>query len=422
MAAPFITGVVAQYIAINGAAQDVEIRSRLMSHSKPVLESNDATSPLASVGRLGAGLVQAYDAIFATATASPAQLALNDSTYFKSEQVITIKNLGNAEEKYSTVHLPSGTAETGNTAIAGYTAFNSFPLPLTTEYAGVVFTPSEFTLAPGASKDVKVIFTPPRINQEKFPVYSGYIKFVGSTPFSTLSVPYLGLAAAIAKRPVLDSTSQYFKDLPMPGFVSSGGSDFPPGEPVVDLSASSPLLIFRLTFGSPLIDISIVPVNTTFDATIKHSSLAARSRASSEERMTLRYVKRDSEHRLPLVEHAPAAAASNPALFNDVATTGSVLRSLCEFSCIALACRPAAYADTTRCSFSTVLTRNTEDAGSYYIIPISNKVTKADGSASDVMEGRYRVLLRAQRMFADATLTDSYESYLTDPFTYRKST
>lgn len=353
MSAPLLTGVVAQYVAIVGKTPSVEIRSRLVSHSKPVAEGIEADSMLASVGRSGAGLVQAWDSIFATASAEPALLALNDSANFKGEQMVTIQNIGKEVETFTTTHTPAGTALTANTSIPDYLVFNPFPIPLTKDYASVEISPVTFTLAPGESKQVKLSFTQPTLNQEAFPVYSGFVNFIGSTATSTLSIPYLGLAASIAQRPVLDSSSQYFKKFSLPALTDSkNGEPFPAGELTFDLSnsTSQPLVVLRFLTGTPKIDISLVPSDTAFEPTIKRQSVASRGITTMGERLVRRRVGAHSDsqqldqlqqvdaeyqvHSAPVGSSEPYArrqtSSPNPVLFSDVPTNGSISSGTCE--------------------------------------------------------------------------------------------
>lgn len=65
--------------------------------------------------------------------------------------------------------------------------------------------------------------------------------------------------------------------------------------------------------------------------------------------------------------------------------------------------------------------RNTKDAAlPQYVFSVTDMVTKEDGTTFTVPEGRYRVLLRAQRTYTDAKLAASYDSWLSEPFTYAK--
>jgi len=64
----------------------------------------------------------------------------------------------------------------------------------------------------------------------------------------------------------------------------------------------------------------------------------------------------------------------------------------------------------------------TGEADSYGYITQSLKgtVTLDDGSTKDVEDGKYRLLLRAQRVFTDETEEASYDSYLSHAFTVKR--
>lgn len=66
------------------------------------------------------------------------------------------------------------------------------------------------------------------------------------------------------------------------------------------------------------------------------------------------------------------------------------------------------------------MSRGTESLASAFSLLILDEVMKPDGSKFNVTEGRYRVLLRVQHALTDARLASSYESWLSEPFTYRK--
>lgn len=337
MAALYMAGVVAQYISIKGRTPSVDIRARFIAHSKPIAQNPGANSILASLGRAGSGLVQVYDSIFTCATATPSQLALNDSVHFKGEHWITIKNVGKKVHKYTTTHLPVGTAQTSNTTVPGDFAFNFHPVPVNKDYASVKISPSAFTLAPGAEQKVKVTIKPSRSDQKAFPLYSGHIKFIGDAPRSSVTVPYLGLAADISTRPVLDATVR--AGIPLPAITSVDGTPFT-GEPVVDLSnPENTVRVFHaFTFGTPAWELAIVSADTVFDATIKHNKVAARSINGSQERLARRHshpYNAQIEQHVDWAARAPATRAnradSKVALFSDVVTIGTITGGQCEY-------------------------------------------------------------------------------------------
>lgn len=69
----------------------------------------------------------------------------------------------------------------------------------------------------------------------------------------------------------------------------------------------------------------------------------------------------------------------------------------------------------------SVQPRNSEDPGQLASVLITDELMKPDGSKFNAPNGRYRVLLRAQRGFTDAKLASSYDSWLSEPLTHRKA-
>lgn len=439
MAAPFIAGSVAQVMAHAGKGKlsSVQLRSRLQGSSMKIPESKASDSPTASVGRTGSGLINTYNAVFGTTLVTPGQLALNDSANFQGVQTITIRNTGKELNKYTLVHEPAGTAITANTSVPGYTYFNLFPVRLGGDAASVSFVPPALVLPPGQSGKVVVTFKAPATNQDTLPLYSGAIIARGEKDGSSVTVPYMGLAASVAARPVLDS-SQYFEDYPLPALLSNQNRTFTAADKVeFDLSASGaqPYVWLRYTYGSPLLDISLVAENTTFKPTITHDSNARRSLLEPGER----FVRRRSRHERALVaaraaaKPAPAAPAppkggpgqdgpgkggpgqgaapptkgpggptkpqppQQAPLFSDAVTLGRFVSE-------------------------PWTSRTTEDLGLPTVTyRISDKFYDAKtGATQTVPEGTYRILIRAQRALTDGALAKNYDSYVSQPFTYRK--
>lgn len=84
MATPFMAGSSALLLAVKGKSASVGKTARTLfeSTAQPISSSLTDGDPLQTVTQQGAGLVQAYAAIFTTTILSPAELILNDTANF----------------------------------------------------------------------------------------------------------------------------------------------------------------------------------------------------------------------------------------------------------------------------------------------------------------------------------------------------
>jgi len=84
MATPFMAGSSALLLSVKGRTAAIARGARTLFESTalPISSSNTDGDPFQSATQQGAGLVQVFDAIFATTLISPAELILNDTAHF----------------------------------------------------------------------------------------------------------------------------------------------------------------------------------------------------------------------------------------------------------------------------------------------------------------------------------------------------
>jgi hypothetical protein len=114
--------------------------------------------------------------------------------------------------------------------------------------AGIKFSRTSVTISPGQTARITATFTPPTgLDVSTLPVYSGWVTIISST--ESLQVPYLGAAAALKDKRVLD-TSDYYFDITLPAILDANGN--PQTEPTNYTFTDSdyPSLLARLTFGT----------------------------------------------------------------------------------------------------------------------------------------------------------------------------
>lgn len=96
------------------------------------------------------------------------------------------------------------------------------PVPLTTDAATIALSHTTLTLAAGETQTITATFTPPSgLDASTFPVYSGFIEIANGSDIT--HVTYLGLAASLRDKRVLDNTSNFF-GFPIPAVLDSAGN------------------------------------------------------------------------------------------------------------------------------------------------------------------------------------------------------
>lgn len=255
MATPFTAGSAALLLQAKGTGAAVarSLRDLFQATAAPVGSSLTDGGPLQTLAQQGSGLIQVDKALSTKTVISPAQLLLNDTVHFNAVQKFTIKNTGTKPLTYRLSHVAAGTALTFE---AGSIFPADGPLNLTTDRATVHIVPSQLTVPPGGTGTVIATFTPPHIGASTLPVYSGFIQVAGGG--ETQRVAYLGAVGDLKARTVLDTTDEFFGEK-IPAIWNATG-DFQEGVQAYNLSESDqPSVVFRLTFGSPLVRLDLVP-------------------------------------------------------------------------------------------------------------------------------------------------------------------
>ncbi|RYP25511.1 hypothetical protein DL768_011475 [Monosporascus sp. mg162] len=202
MACPFAAGVFALIGQKRGTLDAKVLRDIIAATSKPNLW-NDGTEVydiLAPTAQQGAGLVQAYDAAYATCIPNVSGLSFNDSDHFVGSHTFSVQNTGNDDITFTLGHAKAATVYTFGPGTLGSTRF---PNPTVEDWAEIVFESDSINVPAGGSAEVTFTVEPPsNVNQTLLPVYSGYILLNGTNDES-LSVPYVGVAGSLHSTPVL---------------------------------------------------------------------------------------------------------------------------------------------------------------------------------------------------------------------------
>ncbi len=259
MACPLVAAIFALVATVRGTFDPFTIESLLSATANPqLLNDGTTTSPwLAPVVQQGAGVVQAYDAAYASTLLSTSSLAFNDTDNFVDTLNFTIQNLGDEDVTYELGSVGAATGYTFSTDI--YPDF--FPgLELTGEFATVELSESKVTVPAGGDATVSVTVTPPALNATRLPVYSGYITLNG-TNGDSLSLPYNGAVGSLNSVQVLDFGYLTYSTDPQLAPITGDNATFvlpTPGEGTD--SDTYPVAVALLAFGSPQINVKLVSV------------------------------------------------------------------------------------------------------------------------------------------------------------------
>lgn len=209
MATPFTAGSIALLLEIRGKkTSPATITNLLSANANPQL-FNDNTqfyNQLAPVPQQGAGLIQVYDAAYATTLLEPSNLAFNDTANLIKKLTFKLSNTGNKPVTYNVGQV---SAITMYSLAASGSQVQPFPNDAVDAYAKLSFSKDKVTLAPGASASVDVSATPPNgVDVKRLPVWSGYVTING-TDGTSLSMPYQGVSGSMLASTVLDSDNAW---------------------------------------------------------------------------------------------------------------------------------------------------------------------------------------------------------------------
>ncbi|KAK0437979.1 pyrolysin [Desarmillaria tabescens] len=269
MATPFTAGAAALILWSRGRSAEVglAVRDLLQTTASPILSENTEGSLLQTATQQGAGLIQVNRAVHTTTRVTPGQLLLNDTANFRSSQTITITNSGREKVRYQLEHVAAGTAMT----IRDASIFASLgPVPLTNATARVRIRPKCLVVGPGESKNVSISFTAPTVDTSSLPVFSGFINIVGAN--ETLHVTYLGAAAALKDRTIIDDTDSYF-GVTLPVILGGAGNVQTDPTNYTLVGGDIPTAVFRMAFGSPALSFDLVDKDTTVENPIPRRGL-----------------------------------------------------------------------------------------------------------------------------------------------------
>ncbi|KAJ3530209.1 hypothetical protein NMY22_g8670 [Coprinellus aureogranulatus] len=270
MATPFVAGASALLLQVRGktAASAKNARALFETTAVSVRSAQDELSVPQTLTQQGAGLINVYDAIFSTTSISKGELILNDTAHFQGRHTFIVRNDGKTAKAYTLSHQPAGTALT----VEESSIFPSTgPVPLVDNAADVAILPSKFALRPGQTKTVEVVFTRPQgLDPARYPVFSGFVQVAG--PGENLHVSYLGLAASLRDKQVVDNTDTFFGEK-IPAVADATGNFQTSPTNYTFVEEDYPTFVFRLAFGSRAVRLDLVDPDIKIETRFKRRGL-----------------------------------------------------------------------------------------------------------------------------------------------------
>jgi len=307
MSAPLAASIFALVMNVRGVKDPKILENLLAATAKPQLWKSTAVGRdlLAPAPQQGAGLMQAWDAAYATTHLGVSSLSFNDTDHFIPEKDFSIDNRGAKAVTYTVGHRPAAASYTfGANNLTAASALTT--LEVVGQSATLAFSPSTFTLPAGAREIVTVKVTPPTgLDPLRLPVYSGYITLSGSDG-SNFSFPYIGVAGSLhnttvlypgnvliassldaANRPGLPVPSNTTFTLPPPGHAN---------DTIYKARTAFPRGWFNLAFGSRLIRADLVALSNCSAAAQNSTTILGLKTVGPIEDFPARFNKRGLDY------------------------------------------------------------------------------------------------------------------------------
>lgn len=273
MATPLVAAVYALVGQVRGTFDPTILGNLLTSTANANLWNDGSTTygVLAPVPQQGPGLVQAYDAAFATTLLSTQSISFNDSAHFVPNATFSIENTGSESVSYTIGHAAALTVYTFDEDGDDYPAF--FPNPTADAVATLAFSETTVELAAGSTAEITVSPTPPAgLDETLLPVYSGYITING-TSGESLTIPYLGVVGSMYDQVVIDPVYDFLTNYSSDGSPVAANTTFVVPYPTLAEAESPsadigyPAVLVQLDVGTAVIRVDVVPLDSSYTNT-----------------------------------------------------------------------------------------------------------------------------------------------------------
>ncbi|KAH6654877.1 peptidase S8/S53 domain-containing protein, partial [Truncatella angustata] len=261
MACPLVAAIIALVAEVRGTFDPAVIEPILAATASPA-DLNDGSSAydiFAPVAQQGSGLVQAYDAAYATSLLSVSYLAFNDTDNLVDTLNFTISNLGTEDVTYDVASIGAATGYTFSTSIIP----DPFPgIEFDDTVATLAFSEDKVTVPAGGDAVVAVTVTPPAVDATRLPVYSGFITLTGSNGES-LSLPYQGIVGSLHDTTVLNEAYLSLSTDSTLTAITGSNSSFVIYKTNSNATvAVQPVAVADLAFGSPLVKYEVLDASS----------------------------------------------------------------------------------------------------------------------------------------------------------------
>jgi hypothetical protein len=199
LASAFVTRVIA-LIAEARKTLDPELIENLLSSTAKPQAFHDYISLrnfLAPTFQQGAGLIQAYDAAYATTLLNPSSLSFNDTPHFVESRQFSLTNMGEDKVSYRISHVSTATFYSLTENLTPQTFLQEIE---GSHAAELLFSQDQISLNVGETIMIEVRAKPPAredLDIARLPIWSGWVAVNGSDG-SALSLPYLGLSGSLS--------------------------------------------------------------------------------------------------------------------------------------------------------------------------------------------------------------------------------
>ncbi|KAK8090464.1 hypothetical protein PG997_005425 [Apiospora hydei] len=260
MSAPLVAAAFALVHEVRGKLSPAEFENLFSATSNPQFlnDGKKTFDMLAPVAQQGAGMIQVYDAAYATTLLDPSSLAFGDADHHADVLSFAMSNTGREEVTYELGAVGAATAYT----FSNGTYPDTFPgMKFDDVYATINLSESKITLAPGARKFISVRATPPAVNATRYVTING-------TNGESLSLPYQGIAGSLHNTRVMGSsefvvTGGRKDSFIYPPLIGTSTFNFTKGDSdKKDLSQTQPGALTRLAFGTSLVHIEAIKVDS----------------------------------------------------------------------------------------------------------------------------------------------------------------
>lgn len=264
MATPFTSGSIALLLEIRGRKQSPAVLTSLLSANANPQLFNDKTKfykKLAPVPQQGAGLIQVYDAAYATTLVEPSNLAFNDTAHLNKKLTFKLSNTGKDSITYDIGQVAAYTVYTlGSSGSMPMT----FPNDAVEAEAKLGFSQDKVTIGAGSSTSIDVTVTAPEgVDIKRLPVWSGYVT-VNGTDGTSLSLPYQGVSGSMLDHITLEPSASWVAnsddDKKIPVAENTTFILPPPGKDVA--GTRFPALMWQPSLGSRNVTGHLQPMTT----------------------------------------------------------------------------------------------------------------------------------------------------------------